>query len=226
MQVIRLFDGVYRLDGRLATRNLVRGRSVYGERLVEHEGVEYRLWNPYRSKLASAIINGLSELGIKRGSKVLYLGAATGTTASHVSDIVGKEGIVCCVEIAERSMRELLKVCESRPNMLPVLQDARNVEAYADAVKEYDVIYQDIAARDQAEILSVNAALLKEGGFAYVAIKSQSIDVARRPELVYREFMASIEKRYDVLQTLPLVPFTKMHLFAALRKKREQGQAI
>ena len=219
MDVKELFDGVYRLDGRLATRNLVRGRSVYGEGLVEYDGAEYRMWNPYRSKLAAAIINGLSELRIKRGSKVLYLGAATGTTVSHVSDIVGRGGVVCCVEIAERSMRELLKVCEARPNLLPVLQDARNVEAYAGEVKEYDAIYQDIAARDQAEILAINASLLKKGGIAYVAIKSQSIDVAKRPELVYKEFMASIGKRYNVLQTLPLAPFTKMHLFAALQKK-------
>ncbi len=219
MDVKELFDGVYRLDGRLATKNLVRGRSVYGEGLVEYDGAEYRMWNPYRSKLAAAIINGLSELGIKRGSNVLYLGAATGTTASHVSDIVGRGGLVCCVEIAERSMRELLKVCEARPNMLPVLQDARNVEAYAGEMKEYDSIYQDIAARDQAEILAINASLLKKGGIAYVAIKSQSIDVAKRPELVYNEFMASIGKRYNVLQTLPLAPFTKMHLFAALQKK-------
>ncbi len=219
MQAVRLFDGVYRLGGKLATRNLVTGRSVYGEELVEYEGEEYRLWNPYRSKLAAAIINGLGALGIKHGSRVLYLGAATGTTCSHVSDIVGREGIVCCVEIAERSMRELLKVCEDRPNMLPMLQDARKVEAYASEVKEYDVIYQDIAARDQADILAINTRLLKRRGLAYVAIKSQSIDVAKRPELVFREFIESINNRYDVLQTLPLIPFTKMHLFAALQKK-------
>lgn len=219
MQINRLFDGVYKIDGKLATRNLAKGTRVYGEELVRHEGAEYRMWNPYRSKLAAAIINGLKEMGIKQGSRVLYLGAATGTTCSHVSDIVGNGGIVCCVEIAERSMRELLKVCETRSNMLPVLHDARDIGAYASEVEEYDVIYQDIAARDQADILAANTPLLKKGGLAYVAIKSQSIDVTKRPELVYKDFMESVEKEYRVLQTLPLTPFTRMHLFAALQKR-------
>lgn len=51
--------------------------------------VEYRAWNPFRSKLAAAILGGIDQIHIKPGAKVLYLGAASGTTVSHVSDIVG-----------------------------------------------------------------------------------------------------------------------------------------
>jgi fibrillarin-like pre-rRNA processing protein len=219
MEVKQIFEGIYKVDGKLATRNLVRGRRVYDEELVDHEGEQYRLWNPYRSKLAAAIMKGMKELKIRKGSKVLYLGAATGTTSSHVSDIVGAGGIVYCIEISERNMRELIKTCEYRANMLPILQDARNVEAYASDTGVCDVLYQDIAARDQADILIRNAALLKKGGFAYVAIKSQSIDVAKSPGLVYREFLERASAEFKVLEKIDIAPYSKMHLFVSLRKK-------
>lgn len=219
MKFKQIFEGVYKIDSKLATKNLVRGNKVYDEELVEHEEEQYRLWNPYRSKLAAAIINGLQEMRIHRGSSVLYLGAATGTTSSHVSDMVGEKGIVYCVEISERSMRELVKLCEVRHNMLPMLEDARNVEAYAKDVGTCEVLYQDIAARDQADILVRNAALLKKGGFAYVAIKSQSIDVAERPEVVFKEFLEQVSSTFKVLEKIDLAPYTKMHLFVVLQKK-------
>jgi fibrillarin-like pre-rRNA processing protein len=219
MEVKQIFEGIYKVDGKLATRNLVRGRRVYDEELVDHEGEQYRLWNPYRSKLAAAIMKGMKELKIRKGSKVLYLGAATGTTSSHVSDIVGTDGIVYCIEISERNMRELIKTCEYRANMLPILQDARNVEAYASDTGVCDVLYQDIAARDQADILIRNAVLLKKGGFAYVAIKSQSIDVAKSPGLVYREFLERASAEFKVLEKIDIAPYSKMHLFVSLQKK-------
>jgi fibrillarin-like pre-rRNA processing protein len=219
MEAEEIFDGVFRIGGRLATRNLVRGAKVYGEELVRIGDDEYRMWNPYRSKLAAAILLGLREMGIRRNSKVLYLGAATGTTSSHVSDIVGRRGLVYCVEISERSMRELVRVCESRENMLPLLKDARDVEGYAKDVGACDVLYQDIAARDQADILVRNAALLRSRGMAYVAIKSQSINVARNPELVYKDFMAKVSGTFEVLEKIDLAPYSKMHMFAVLRKK-------
>lgn len=218
MQVKEIFEGVYEVDGKLATMNLVKGNRVYGEKLEVVEGKEYRFWNPYRSKLAAAIINGLGHMYIRKSASILYLGAATGTTSSHVSDIVGKNGTVYCIEISERNMRELVKACESRPNMLPVLQDARNTEAYAKEVGICDVIYQDIAARDQAEILNRNSELLKKGGFAYVAIKSQSIDVARSPKEVFNEFLEQVSARFSILERIDIVPYSRMHLFVLLQK--------
>ncbi len=218
MKAEDLFDGVYKVDGKLATLNLAKGSRVYDEELVEIKDKEYRLWNPYRSKLAAAMLNGMKEMHIGRDQSVLYLGAASGTTASHVSDIVGSKGMVYCIEISERSVRDLMKVCEARQNMLPMLQDARNTEAYSDDVGTCDVLYQDIAARDQADILIRNAALLKKGGFAYVAIKSQSIDVSRNPKDVFDEFLAQIKPHYKVLERIDLAPYTRLHLFLSLQK--------
>ena len=78
----------------LLTRNLVPGDTVYNEKRITVDGengekIEYRVWNPFRSKLGAAILGGVDQIHIKPGAKVLYLGAASGTTVSHVSDIVG-----------------------------------------------------------------------------------------------------------------------------------------
>ncbi len=218
MEAKRLFDGIYRINSRLATENSSRGRKVYGEELVELDGKEYRLWNPYRSKLAAAILNGLKAVKFEADSVVLYLGAATGTTASHVGDIA-REGAVFCVEFSERNMRELIPVCEERQNMLPLLCDANDVEKYSGAVPECSIIYQDVSARNQAEILKKNAQFLKRGGYAYFVIKSQSIDVSKRPEQVFRKELAELHGMFELVEKVDLEPFDSLHLFVVLRKK-------
>jgi fibrillarin-like pre-rRNA processing protein len=213
-----IFSNVFKIGQRLFTKNLTIGMKVYGEDLVILNGIEYRSWNPYRSKLAAAILNGLRELSIAPGSSVLYLGAATGTTCSHVSDIIGEKGIVYCIEISERSMRDLLKVCENRQNMLPILSDARNVDSYSSEAGTVDSIYQDVSSRDQADILLYNSILLKKGGYAYVAIKSQSISTSTNPEKVYSGFLNSIGNRFKLVERIRLEPFDKKHLFVVLKK--------
>ena len=100
MECRQIFSSVYSLDGKLATKNLAPRHRVYGEKLVECDGTEYRMWDLFRSKLAGAIVKGLSHVPIQPGSLVLYLGASTGTTPSHVSDIVGEEGAVFANEFA------------------------------------------------------------------------------------------------------------------------------
>ena len=218
MEVKRLFEGVYSIDGKLATENLDPGRRVYGEVLVPYEGKEYRLWNPYRSKLAAAIINGLKNFKLSNSSRVLYLGAATGTTSSHVSDIAS-QGQVFCVELSERNMRDLIKVCECRRNMLPILADANNTDRYSKSVGTCDIIYQDVSARDQAAILNKNSSMLKPGGYAYFIIKSQSIDISKNPEKVFDEALKSVSPIFEVVELVKLEPFDDLHMFAVLRKK-------
>ncbi|MCL5430436.1 MAG: fibrillarin-like rRNA/tRNA 2'-O-methyltransferase [Candidatus Marsarchaeota archaeon] len=219
MEAKELFPNVYKIDGRLATKNLVKGNRVYGEQVFNLNGAEYRSWTPYRSKLSAAIMNGLKTFEFDNGSSVLYLGAANGTTPSHVSDIVGKTGKVYSVEMSKRSMRDLLEVCEERANMLPILSDARDIDSYSDIVGKCDIIYQDVSAREQAEILKKNGALLKKNGYAYFVIKSQSIDVSKEPKLVYKEVLESLEDAFDIVEKLSLEPYDTAHMFAVLRKK-------
>lgn len=199
---------------RLATKNLVPGNRVYGERLVSFKGDEYRTWDPYRSKLAAAIIKGVSLMPIRPHSKVLYLGAASGTTASHVSDITGEEGHVYCVEFAPRSMRELVNnVCAFRLNMTPILADARTPEKYKMFMEEVDSIYCDVAQPEQAKILADNALIfLKENGWTILAVKSQSIDVTKKPQEVYREEAKVLRRRtFSIKEIMELEPYDKAH---------------
>lgn len=219
MAVKRIFNGVYSIEGKLATLNLVKGKKVYGEELVEEGDKEFRMWTPYRSKLSAAIMNGMEELHIEKGDSVLYLGAANGTTPSHVSDIVGKDGRVFAVEMSKRSMRDLIALCEQRGNLLPILADARYTEAYESMVGMCDVIYQDVSAREQAQILKANAHMLKDKGYAYFVIKSQSVDMAKAPKEVFKQELALLKDSFEIVQTLNLEPYDRAHLFAVLRKK-------
>ena len=214
------FAEVYQVtleDGaqRLATKNLTPGRNVYGERLVRLESVEYRVWDAFRSKLAAAILKNLQNVPIKPGHKVLYLGAASGTTASHVSDIVGGKGHVYCVEFASRSLRELVdNVCAYRLNMSPILEDARFPERYAMFIGEkVDDIYCDIAQPEQAKILADNADMfLKSSGWIMLAVKAQSIDVTKEPSEVYRQEVKILKNRgFRIEEIVYLEPYDKAH---------------
>lgn len=215
-----LFQAVYQVileDGaqRLATKNLSPGRSVYGERLVKYERVEYRVWDAFRSKLAAAILKGLNTVPIKPGHTVLYLGAASGTTASHVSDIIGEKGHVYCVEFASRSIRDLVdNVCNYRLNMSPILEDARFPEKYSMFItRKVDDIYCDIAQPEQAKLLADNAdRFLKSSGWVMLAVKSQSIDVTKEPSEIYRREVKVLEKRgFRAEQIVHLEPYDKAH---------------
>jgi len=221
------FEGVYwaLLEDharRLATKNLAQGINVYGERLVTDGENEYRTWDAYRSKLAAAILRHLDALPIRHGKNVLYLGSASGTTASHVSDIVEDEGRVYCVEFAQRSMRELIDaLCEHRHNVYPILADARMPERYRATVDQVDVIYSDVAQPEQAKILADNADLfLTENGEALIAIKSRSVDVTRDPADVFKQEIEILRRRnFRVIQTVRLEPYEKDHALVHLTRK-------
>ncbi|VDN40629.1 unnamed protein product, partial [Gongylonema pulchrum] len=159
----------------LATRNLVVGESVYGEKRVSvgegTEKIEYRIWNPFRSKLGAAILAGLDDPHIGPGTKLLYLGAASGTTVSHCSDIVGPDGVVYAVEFSHRSGRDLLNIAKKRPNIIPIVEDARHPLKYRMIVGLVDTIFSDVAQPDQARIVAMNAGYyLKNGGHAVMSI--------------------------------------------------------
>jgi fibrillarin-like pre-rRNA processing protein len=221
------FKEIYQIlleDGakRLGTKNLTPGLNVYGERLVKFRGVEYRVWDAFRSKLAGAIIKGLQNVPIELGSKVLYLGAASGTTPSHVSDIVGESGHVYCVEFAQRSLRDLVNnVAAYRPNITPMLEDARMPENYAMFISgKVDVIYCDVAQPEQAKLLADNAdVFLKPQGWVMLACKSQSIDVTMSPQAVYQQEARVLRKRgFDVKEIVELDPYDKAHAMIVAQK--------
>jgi fibrillarin-like pre-rRNA processing protein len=204
------------VDGerQLATLNLVEGNSVYGERLVRYNGDEYRIWDPFRSKLAGAMKKGLKDVPVKNAMKVLYLGASTGTTVSHISDIVGTQGIVFAVEPAIRVARELIEnVASKRANVVPIIEDARKPQSYFSVFGKVDLVYSDIAQADQTEIAIVNCqAYLQKAGEILVVIKTRSIDVTMDPKLVIaREAKRLQENGFHINQVINLDPFDKDH---------------
>ncbi len=207
---------------RLGTRNLAPGIVVYGETLARVGDTEYRTWDPYRSKLAASILKNLKSLPIQRGRSVLYLGSASGTTASHVSDIVEQEGRVFCVDFSQRSMRELIDtLCEHRTNVYPILADARLPDRYKSLVDQVDVIYSDVAQPEQARILADNADLfLKAKGSGLIAIKSRSINVTMEPTDVFKRETDVLRKRgFEVLQTVRLDHYEKDHALVLVARE-------
>jgi rRNA 2'-O-methyltransferase fibrillarin len=170
---------------------LTPGESVYNEKrlsqdLPNGDKIEYRVWNPYRSKIAAGVLGGLSEIYIKPGAKVLYLGAASGTTVSHVADIVGPEGTVYAVEFSHRSGRDLVNMSKKRTNVIPIVGDARKPLEYRFLVGMVDVVFADVAQPDQARIIGMNCQyFLKNGGHFMISIKANCIDSTKEPAVVF-----------------------------------------
>jgi len=190
--------------------------------LVKVSRKEYRVWDAYRSKLAAAILKDIEQVPVIPDAKVLYLGAASGTTASHVSDIVGKEGVVFCIEFAQRTMRELIEhVCSYRANMSPILADARQPSRYRPLVSTVDSIYCDVAQPEQARILADNSDLfLRESGAVMIAVKSRSVDVTMSPASVFsKEKRTLVQRGFRIVDTVRLEPYEKDHAMIVAKKQ-------
>jgi fibrillarin-like pre-rRNA processing protein len=216
--MMQIFPGVWRKGGKILTENLVPGSRVYGEELVKDKKTEFRVWNPNRSKPAAAIARGLKNFPLKMGMKILYLGIASGTTASHFSDIIGRDGAIYGVEISERSIRDLNHVADKRGNIIPILANAKRPEDYS-WVEHVDMVFQDVATDDQSEILIRNAErFLKKGGFAMLSIKSRSIDVTKPPREIYRQEISKLQKHFRILEKIELDPYEKDHMLVVMTK--------
>ncbi|TPX42510.1 hypothetical protein SeMB42_g04856 [Synchytrium endobioticum] len=202
----------------LLTKNMVPGESVYGEKRISIENgdgtkTEYRVWNPFRSKLAAGILGGLDRIWVQPGAKVLYLGAASGTSVSHVSDIVGPTGYVYAVEFSHRSGRDLINVAKKRTNVIPIIEDARHPQKYRMLVGMVDVIFADVAQPDQARIVAMNAHMfLKQGGHVLISIKANCIDSTVEATVVFaREVKKLQEERVRPQEQLTLEPYERDH---------------
>lgn len=207
------YAGIFKRNDKLFTVNPegCKGIKVYNEQLITEDDKEYRSWNPFRSKLAAALLKGLF-LDIGSGYHILYLGAATGTTVSHLSDIV-TDGCVYAVETSPVAARKLLKVAEQRPNIIPILADANHPERYQSLVPAVDLVYQDISQRNQADIFTRNIMMyLKSGGAGLIMVKARSIDVALKPKQAYELVCSYLQKqKFKIKRTVELAPFEKDH---------------
>lgn len=200
----REFDG----KQRLATR----GQPVYGEPV---DG-EWRLWDAGRSKLG-AMLELDMEIPLGGGESVLYLGAASGTTVSHVADFAGP---TYAIEFAPRPVRDLIEVAETRSNLFPLLKDARKPESYAHIVEsDLDLIVQDVATRGQARVAVENGRFLAADGLLCLAVKARSEDVTADPETVFETVREELTDAYEIIDNQRLEPFHDDHLGIVARKR-------
>lgn len=215
----KVFELYHDGKGRLYTQSLVPGLAPFGERLVKEEGKEYREFDTTRSKLAAAIAKGCTNVGIRRGSIILYLGVAHGFTASFISDIIGETGLLFGIDPAPRVIRDFVFLAQQRKNLVPILADANHPEQYLGRACAADIVYQDVAQRNQEDIFLRNCYLyLKKGGYGLLAIKARSIDIKRRPRDIFEEIRKKLEKSMTVIDYRILEPLEKDHAMIIVKK--------
>jgi len=209
---------VFLKGNEVATRNLTPGISVYGEELIA-EDVEYRLWNPRRSKLSAAILNGLENLDIKNDDKVLYLGASTGTTVSHISDIA-YDGRIYAVEFSPVTAKKLTRLSRQRPNIYPILGDATKPKEYMNIVEKVNFLYCDVAQPTQSELFMKNMNLFsKDNTLGMITIKARSIDVVQKPKKIFKQEEKKFkEKGFKIIEKVKLEPYEKDHIAFLVEK--------
>ncbi len=205
---------------RIFTKSILPGKTHFMERTMRDKGEEYREFDPTRSKLAATIMKGSTNIGIREKDVVLYLGASHGYTCSFMSDIVGKEGLVFGIDPAPRVIRDFVFLAEKRTNLIPLLSDANHPETYTDKVCQVDVVYQDIAQRNQMDIFVRNCQMyLKQGGYGLLAVKARSIDVKKKPKDIFVEIRNKLDKIFTVIDYKILDPYEMDHCMIIVKKK-------
>lgn len=197
------------------------GRSFFDEKIVKIDGQKYRNVNPERSKLFAGIAKGISQIGFREDSVVLYLGASHGYTVSFLSDMI-TNGQIYAMDFAPRVIRDLIFLCEAKNNIAPFMADANQTAAYSELLPAsgVDVVFMDIAQKNQVEIFTKNCdAFLKSGGFGLLALKSRSVDVTKKPKDIFKTVRAELEKKYVVVDYRELEPYEDDHALFVIKKK-------
>ncbi len=214
-------------DGRrLYTQNLVPGKYPFDEKHYREGGVDFREWDPTRSKVAAGIAKGATNIGLRKGDIVLYLGVSHGYTASFISDMIGPEGIIFGVDPAPRVVRDLIFLSHDRKNIVPLLCDANHPEEYQARICEPDIIIQDVAQRNQAEIFLKNCALLKKGGYGLLAVKARSIDAKKPSKKIFEEVRKVLEEKVTVIDFRNLEPYEKDHCIIIIKNEAPGSSKI
>ncbi len=202
------------------TKNATPGFKVYDEENKFFDNKEYRFWNPFKSKISAALMKGL-KLNFKNFNNILYLGAASGTTVSHISDIIfnDKNKKIFAVEFSRETYIDLFFLSKKRNNIIPFFEDAFKTKNYFKYIPKIDFLFMDIAQKNQVEILKKNTVFLNENSIILFALKAKSVDVSKSNKQIYIEVKKSLEETFIILQELNLEPYEKDHKIYLLKLK-------
>ncbi|KAH7669567.1 Fibrillarin protein [Dioscorea alata] len=176
------------------------------------KGEEYALCT--KSMVAGELVYGENRVVVQiPGDRVLYLGAGSGITVSHVSDIVGPMGMVYAVEFSDRKARDLINMARKRTNVIPIIEDARHPLKYQSLVGVVDVIISDIAQPYQVKILALNASyFLKKDGRFMISVNAKRVDPTAPPDVVFaQELIKLYAEKFKPLDEATLEPFARNH---------------
>ena len=221
MEQVNKFPGVFRERKGKWTNYFVKGAKPYfGERVAKLKEGKFRQVDPERSKLFAGIAKGISQIGFKEDSSVLYLGASHGYTVSFLLDML-TQGEIYALDFAPRTTRDLIFIAQERENVAPLMADANQPATYKELVPEVDVVFMDIAQKNQVEIFQKNVDLfLKPGGFGLLALKARSVDVTKKPKDIFKQVRSELDKLYAVVDYRELDPYEKDHALFVVKKKQ------
>ena len=206
-----IFWVTVRNEKKLATLSNMSTNQDYKENLVQTNGKRYSIWNPYTSKLAAAIINGMEIFPILKKTKILYVDPATEKTVKHISNIVGINGKIFVVrDVMKNSKNFLEQIVKNRSNIFTIIPDKTNPARLTGMTETVDVIYIDIAEHNQTEIAIQNCKNhLRIGGFLMLIVTTKNIDFANNPSKKNQEERKKLQTSFDIIQEINLTDFFK-----------------
>lgn len=215
----KLFSGLVKEGYEIYSPNLLPGTTHFAEEKIQSfDGKEYRRWDPRSSKLCSGIVKGLKNFPFKNNTNTLYLGASHGYTVSFLSDIC-PNGRIYALDFAPRVLRDLLHTAKQRNNIIPIMGDAAQPQQYQSIVGSVDVLYQDVAQKNQVDMFLKNSAMyLKKGGVGILNVKARSEDVTKKPSEVFRDVKKQLSKKLTITDYIILSPFQEDHAMFVCKK--------
>ena len=198
---------------KLATLNNASINEVYNEKLIKINGKQYNLWNPYTSKLAAAIVNGMEIFPILKKTKVLYLNGAIEKTLSHISDIIGVNGKIFILrDINENSKKFLDNVMNDRTNVFTITRDNGDPAKFSSKTEMVNVVYVDITQHNETEVAIQNCKrYLTDGGFLMLVVPTKKIDFVNNPNGQNLEEIQKLQSSFEIIQQINLTDFFKEH---------------
>ena len=198
---------------KLATLNNASINEVYNEKLIKINGKQYNLWNPYTSKLAAAIVNGMEIFPILKKTKVLYLNDTIEKTLSHISDIIGVNGKIFILrDINENSKNFLENVMNDRTNVFTITRDNGDPAKFSSKTEMVNVVYVDITQHNETEVAIQNCKrYLTDGGFLMLVVPTKKIDFVNNPNGQNLEEIQKLQSSFEIIQQINLTDFFKEH---------------